>query len=99
LFGWQFSTGFGRLNGDSDIASMMQPLHVTYACRKKIIEYHFFLQCVVAREVWHIIRHQQDLNIEDPGATDTLEDWWIRERRRLRGSEKKDFDTLVCTVT
>jgi hypothetical protein len=68
----------------------------TFACyvclQEEDHEDHFLLQCVVAREVWHIIRHQQDLNIEDPGATDTLEDWWIRERWRLGGSEKKDFD-------
>jgi hypothetical protein len=52
----------------------------------------------VARETWHICRHTLSLNIEEPSHLDTLEIWWIRERNRIRGREKRDFDTLVCTL-
>jgi hypothetical protein len=27
-----------------------------------------------------------------------LEEWWVKERSRIRGREKRDFDTLVCTL-
>jgi hypothetical protein len=60
---------------------------------------HILLQCVVAREVWHICRHQLDLDFEEPTRTSTFEDWWTRERNRLRGLERKEFDALVCTVS
>jgi hypothetical protein len=59
---------------------------------------HLLLQCVVARETWHICRHRLDLNIEEPLHHDMLEEWWVKERSRIRGREKRDFDTLVCTL-
>jgi hypothetical protein len=62
-------------------------------------EEHFLLQCVVARQVWHICRHQENLDFEDPSREDTLEAWWSRERAKMRRQERKDFDTLVCTVS
>jgi hypothetical protein len=54
---------------------------------------------VVAREVWHIIRHLLDLNFEVPTAAHTFQDWWLAERIRLRGREQKNFDALVCIVS
>jgi mannosylglycoprotein endo-beta-mannosidase len=71
-----------------------------FVCLQEVdAEEHFLLQCVVARQVWHICRHQENLDFEDPSREDTLEAWWSRERARMRRQERKDFDTLVCTVS
>jgi hypothetical protein len=59
---------------------------------------HILLQCVTAREVWHICRQWLELDIEEPGRHDTLEAWWTRLRARIRGKEKRDFDGLVYTA-
>jgi hypothetical protein len=59
---------------------------------------HLLLQCIVSREVWHVDRQSNGLAIEEPTHADTLEDWWLRARSRLRGREQKNFDVLVCTV-
>jgi hypothetical protein len=29
----------------------------------------------------------------------TLGEWWAHERNRKRGKARKDFDTLVCTIS
>jgi hypothetical protein len=54
-------------------------------CLQEIIETseHILIQCVVAREVWHIVRHMLDLNFEVPTAACTFQDWWLTERARL----------------
>jgi type II secretory pathway component PulJ len=59
---------------------------------------HILLQCVIARETWHICRLKLDLHFEDPTRASVLQEWWTTERNRLRGKEK-EFDTLVCTVS
>jgi hypothetical protein len=60
---------------------------------------HILLQCVAAREVWHICRIKLGLDFEDPTRNCCFQDWWTRQRDRLRGREKKEFDALVCTVS
>jgi hypothetical protein len=60
---------------------------------------HILLQCVVAREVWHICRQMLDLHFEEPVRTSSLREWWTTERDRLSGVERKDFDMLVCTTS
>ena len=35
-------------------------------------------------------------NLELPSEEDTPEEWWIRERRKVTGNNKRGFDTLVC---
>jgi hypothetical protein len=57
------------------------------------------MQCVAAREVWHICRQKLDLHFEEPTKKSTFQEWWTTERDRLRGLERKDFDTLVCTIS
>jgi hypothetical protein len=60
---------------------------------------HILTQCVVAREVWHICRQKLDLHFEEPSRDSQFQAWWVSERSRLRGAERKEFDTLVCTVS
>jgi hypothetical protein len=60
---------------------------------------HILMQCVVAREVWHICRQRLDLNFEEPQRQSTLKSWWMAERRTLQGKRQQDFDTLVCTIS
>jgi hypothetical protein len=57
------------------------------------------MQCVMAREVWHICRETLELNIEEPGLHNTNEDWWVREHARLRGLERKELYTLMCLIS
>jgi hypothetical protein len=54
---------------------------------------------VTAREVWHICRENFELDIEEPNYWSVLQEWWASERNKQRGRAKRDFDTLVCTVT
>jgi hypothetical protein len=60
---------------------------------------HILLQCVAAREVWHICRQKLELDFVEPTRASFFQDWWTRERNRLRGRENKEFDTLVCLVS
>jgi hypothetical protein len=60
---------------------------------------HILLQCVTTREVWHICRERFDLDIEESNHQSILQEWWTSERNKQRGSAKRVFDTLVCTIT
>jgi hypothetical protein len=43
---------------------------------------HVLLQCVTAREVWHICRENFELNIEEPTPHSVFQDWWSNERKK-----------------
>jgi hypothetical protein len=60
---------------------------------------HVLLQCVTAREVWHICREKFELNIEEPTPHSVFQDWWANEHKKQRGHTRRVFDTLVCTIT
>jgi hypothetical protein len=57
---------------------------------------HLLIQCVFAREVWQRCKQLLEANFEIPSTQSTLEDWWLTERARIQGRERKWFDTLVC---
>jgi hypothetical protein len=54
---------------------------------------------VTATEVWHICRENFELDIEERNYWSVLQEWWASERNKQRGRAKRDFDTLVCTMT
>ncbi|KAK1597004.1 hypothetical protein QYE76_048296 [Lolium multiflorum] len=56
------------------------------------------VQCVFAREVWHLCRQALRLNFEIPTTDSTIQSWWTRERARFSNKDRKWFDGLVCTV-
>jgi hypothetical protein len=60
---------------------------------------HILLQCVAAREVWHMCRERLEMNYEEPTRESTIQEWWTTERSKLRGKERKDFDCFVCTTS
>jgi hypothetical protein len=39
------------------------------------------------------------LHFEEPTTASTSTEWWTTERDRLRGLERKEFDTLVCMTS
>jgi hypothetical protein len=59
---------------------------------------HILLQCITVREVWHICRHNFELESKTQQC---------RARRKSgghtntskRGKARKDFNTLVCTIS
>jgi hypothetical protein len=61
---------------------------------------HILMQCVVTREVWHICRETLELTFEEPTQASTFEEWWLRERAKLRDRKhRKEFDALVCMIS
>jgi hypothetical protein len=59
---------------------------------------HILVQCVFAREVWHICGLRLGFNYNAPEGDSVLEAWWSQERWRFRRKRRKCFDALVCTV-
>jgi hypothetical protein len=43
---------------------------------------HVLLQCVTAREVWHICRENFELDIEEPNYWSVLQEWWASEHNK-----------------
>jgi hypothetical protein len=59
---------------------------------------HITTQCVYARETWFHCFQREGINCDVPQSTDTLEDWWLGQRRRYEKKTRKNFDTLVTCV-
>ena len=60
---------------------------------------HVLMQCVYARETWFRCCQLLRVAVRLPDQEDRLELWWLRERKRFKGREKKRFDkavTLIC---
>jgi hypothetical protein len=59
---------------------------------------HITTQCVYARETWFHCFQREGIDCDVPQSTDTLEDWWLGQRRRYEKKTRKNFDTLVTCV-
>jgi hypothetical protein len=94
LYGWLSSIKFGLLVDIRGTGFRQLPQLAMSACLIKTQ----LLQCVVAREVWHICREQLEFNIEELRSFDTIEELWINECRCLRRTERKGFDIVVCLI-
>lgn len=59
---------------------------------------HILAKCTFAQEVWHRVFNLLGLNVVGTTQNDTFSDWWMRERKKFRGADRRGFDTLVTAV-
>jgi hypothetical protein len=56
---------------------------------------HVLVQCVYARQAWLGCLRRARLELQEPQVTDTLENWWLAARQRIRRADRRTFDTLT----
>lgn len=60
---------------------------------------HILAHCVYAREVWHRCFDLLHINIQCPTQDTSFIDWWLTQRRRLRGKLRRGLDTLIIGIS
>ena len=60
---------------------------------------HIMVQyCVYARQVWTKCQQRALIKYRPPENTDTLEDWWLRQRSRPEKKEQRTLDTWIVLI-
>ena len=60
---------------------------------------HILMQCVFARQVWHLCFMETETNLSlMPTGQDPLQEWWNSARKRATKAQRKDFDAMVMLV-
>lgn len=59
---------------------------------------HILANCIYAQEVWHRVFGLLTLEVHCPTRSEVFAEWWLRERTRFRGADRRGFDTLIAAV-
>ena len=59
---------------------------------------HILAKCTFAQEVWQRVFDLLGLNVVGTTTNDTFPAWWMRERKKFSGADRRGFDTLVTAV-